>query len=96
MSGHIGFNEPGSDRTGRTRLVELDRITRKDAAAEFFSEEHVPSRAISMGVGTILDAREICLLAFGEQKAQIIQLAEFRPAGYPWVLAVVSRRVVVS
>ena len=73
LSGHVGFNEPGSDRHSRTRLVELDWITRKGAAAEFFSEEHVPTRAISMGIGTILDAREICLMAFGEQKAPIIQ-----------------------
>jgi len=74
-SGHIGFNEPGSDRHSRTRCVRLDAITRKDAASDFFGEEHVPESAITMGVGTILDAREICLLAFGEHKAKIVRRA---------------------
>ena len=74
-SGHIGFNEPGSPRDSRTRVVELDRITRKDAAGDFFGEEHVPRSAITMGVGTILEAREIGLLAFGEHKAGILRRA---------------------
>ena len=72
-SGHVGFNEPGSSRDSRTRRVRLDRVTRSDAASDFFGEEHVPDMAISMGVGTILEAREICLLAFGEHKAPIIR-----------------------
>ncbi len=72
-SGQLGFNEPGSARDSRTRLQPLDRGTRKDAAAEFFGEENVPTMAISMGLGTILQARRICLLAFGEGKAPIIQ-----------------------
>jgi len=74
-SGHIGFNEPGSPRDSRTRLVTLDRVTRKDAASDFFGEENVPEMAITMGVGTILEAREICLLAFGEHKAPIVRRA---------------------
>ena len=74
-SGHIGFNEPGSSRESRTRLVHLDTITRKDAASDFFGEENVPGTAITMGVGTILEAREICLMAFGEHKAPIIRRA---------------------
>ncbi len=74
-SGHIGFNEPGSDKTTKTRKVHLDKITRKDAASDFFGEENVPQTAISMGVGSILDAKEICLLAFGENKAPIIKKA---------------------
>jgi glucosamine-6-phosphate deaminase len=73
--GHIGFNEPGSDRLSRTRLVRLDRVTRRDAAADFFGEENVPERALTMGVGTILEARDICLLAFGEHKAPILRRA---------------------
>ena len=73
--GHIGFNEPGSDRLSRTRLVRLDKVTRRDAAADFFGEENVPERALTMGVGTILEAREICLLAFGEHKAPILRRA---------------------
>jgi glucosamine-6-phosphate deaminase len=72
-SGHIGFNEPGSGRSSRTRLIYLDTITRKDAAADFFGEENVPSEAITMGVATILEAREVALVATGEHKARIIQ-----------------------
>ncbi|HLT47839.1 MAG TPA: glucosamine-6-phosphate deaminase [Rubricoccaceae bacterium] len=74
-SGHIGFNEPGSGRETRTRLVVLDEITRKDAASDFFGEEHVPREAITMGVGTILDAREVILMATGEHKAPIVRRA---------------------
>ncbi len=74
-SGHIGFNEPGSGADTRTRLIVLDEITRKDAASDFFGEENVPRQAITMGVGTILDAREVILMATGEHKAPIIQRA---------------------
>jgi glucosamine-6-phosphate deaminase len=74
-SGHIGFNEPGSSSDSRTRLVTLDTITRKDAAADFFGEDNVPREAITMGVATILDAREIALIATGEHKAPIVQRA---------------------
>ncbi len=74
-NGHIGFNEPGSGKNSATRLVRLDKVTRKDAAADFFGEENVPAFAITMGVGTILKAKEICLLAFGEQKAAIVRRA---------------------
>ena len=74
-SGHIGFNEPGSSRASRTRLVVLDEITRKDAASDFFGEENVPQEAITMGVGTILGADEIILMATGEHKAPIIREA---------------------
>ena len=72
-TGHIGFNEPGSRPDSRTRLITLDRITRKDAASDFFGEEHVPRRAITMGVGTILDADRIIMMAWGEGKAPVIQ-----------------------
>ena len=74
-SGHIGFNEPGSSHTSRTRVTVLDEITRKDAASDFFGEENVPQEAITMGVGTILDAAEIILMATGEHKAPIIRKA---------------------
>ena len=74
-TGHIGFNEPGSSASSRTRLIYLDKITRRDAASDFFGEEYVPQRALTMGVGTILQARQIVLLAFGENKAKIIQKA---------------------
>jgi glucosamine-6-phosphate deaminase len=74
-TGHIGFNEPGSGADSRTRLVHLDNITRKDAAADFFGEENVPREAITMGVATILDAKEIAILATGEHKAAIVRRA---------------------
>lgn len=72
-TGHIGFNEPGSTDGTRTRLVLLDKKTRTDAASSFFGEKNVPYRAVTMGVGTILDAREIVLVATGEGKARIVQ-----------------------
>lgn len=74
-TGHIGFNEPGSRPDSRTRLITLDRITQKDAASDFFGEEHVPRRAITMGVGTILDARRVIMMAWGEGKAPVIKEA---------------------
>ena len=78
-SGHIGFNEPGSTPDDRTRLIVLDEITRKDAASDFFEERYVPREAITMGVGTILDAREIILIATGEHKAPIVRQAVEEP-----------------
>lgn len=74
-TGHIGFNEPGSPRDSRTRPVLLDHMTRSDASSEFFGLENVPARAITMGVGTILDARQIVLLASGARKAGIVAQA---------------------
>jgi glucosamine-6-phosphate deaminase len=74
-TGHVGFNEPGSTRHSRTRLVTLDLVTRRDAADSFFGEDNVPQQAITMGVGTILEAREIVIMAFGEHKAPIVQRA---------------------
>src|SRR6266571_8017205 len=74
-SGHIGFNEPGSTRHSRTRMVTLDPVTRRDAASGFFGEENVPHQALTMGVGTILEARKIVIMAFGEHKAAIVQRA---------------------
>jgi glucosamine-6-phosphate deaminase len=74
-TGHIGFNEPGSGARSRTRLVTLDTITRRDAAGDFFGEANVPREAITMGVATILEAREILILATGEHKAGIVRRA---------------------
>ena len=71
-TGHIGFNEPGSPLTSKTRMVYLDDLTIKDAAGDFGGMENVPSRAITMGVGTIMKARKVILLAWGEKKTSII------------------------
>jgi glucosamine-6-phosphate deaminase len=74
-TGHVGFNEPGSPRDSRTRLITLDRVTRMDAASDFFGEWNVPRKAITMGVETILSAKTVVLLAFGEHKAPVIRRA---------------------
>ena len=74
-TGHVGFNEPGSPRDSRTRLVTLDPLTREDAAAGFGGLDFVPFQAVSMGVGTILDAREIAVMASGAAKAEIVREA---------------------
>ncbi len=72
-TGHIGFNEPGSGPKSRTRLVTLDHLTRLDAARDFQGEHNVPRYAVTMGVGTILDARKMYLLAWGRSKAEVIR-----------------------
>lgn len=74
-TGHIGFNEPGSARRSRTRLVTLDPVTRRDAAGDFGGDEHTPRYAITMGVRTILEARRLVLMAWGQHKAQIVRAA---------------------
>lgn len=71
-TGHIGFNEPGSSIGSRTRLILLNKVTRIDAASAFFGEENVPRRALSMGIATILAAKKVFLLAWGEDKAEIV------------------------
>jgi len=74
-TGHIGFNEPGSPKNSRTRMVTLDSITRRDAGGGFFGEENVPNQAVTMGVASILDARRVFLMAFGEHKAGMLARA---------------------
>lgn len=78
-TGHIAFNEPGSPRNSRTRLVTLDSITRRDAADGFFGEQNVPHHAITMGVASILEARRIFMMGFGEHKAGIVYKAVEQP-----------------
>ncbi|HEY1188614.1 MAG TPA: glucosamine-6-phosphate deaminase, partial [Gemmata sp.] len=78
-TGHIAFNEPGSPQNSRTRLVTLDSITRRDAADGFFGEKNVPHHALTMGVASILDARRIFLMAFGEHKAGVVYKAVEQP-----------------
>ena len=70
--GHIGFNEPTSSLASRTRIKTLTRQTRGDNARFFGGEAEVPYHVVTMGVGTILEARQIALLAFGETKARAI------------------------
>lgn len=70
--GHIGFNEPGSSFASRTRVKTLTEQTRDDNARFFDSIDDVPMHCITQGLGTILRARHLVLLAFGEGKAQAI------------------------
>ena len=70
--GHIGFNEPSSSLASRTRIKTLTARTRSDNARFFGSAESVPIHVITMGVGTIMDARQVLMLAFGEAKAKAI------------------------
>ena len=74
-TGHIGFNEPGSAPNSGTRLVTLDDLTRKDAARDFGGKSFVPTKAITMGIGTIFKAKEIVLMAWNGKKASIIKKA---------------------
>ena len=72
-TGHIGFNEPGSAPNSGTRLVTLADLTRTDASRDFGGKENVPTKAITMGIGTIFKAREIILMAWNRKKASIIK-----------------------
>ncbi|CAB9507826.1 Putative glucosamine-6-phosphate deaminase-like protein BT_0258 [Seminavis robusta] len=87
-TGHIGFNEPGSPLDSSTRLVTLDYVTRTDAASDFFGQENVPRKAITMGIGAIMKSKRCILMAWGENKARIVQkaiegeLSEQVPATY--------------
>lgn len=74
-TGHIGFNEPGSAAESITRMITLDRVTRQDAAADFMGVANVPRSAITMGVGTILEAKRLVLMAWGANKASIVREA---------------------
>jgi glucosamine-6-phosphate deaminase len=74
-NGHIGFNEPGSPLDAGTRLITLDERTRRDNARFFASPAQVPTQAVTQGIGTILRARRLVLLAFGGQKAKALAAA---------------------
>lgn len=71
-NGHIGFNEPGSAFNSRTRVVDLAEATRQANSSYFPAGESVPGQALTMGIGTILNAREIVLAATGAHKAPAI------------------------
>ncbi len=74
-TGHIGFNEPGSPRHSLTRLVTLDPLTRRDAAGDFGGDAATPRHALTMGVRSILNARRVILMAWGQHKADIVRQA---------------------
>jgi glucosamine-6-phosphate deaminase len=72
-TGHVGFNEPGSSEDSITRMVVLNKVTIADAASDFGGEDGVPKKAITMGVSTIMKAKKIYLMAWGEKKAEIVK-----------------------
>lgn len=74
-TGHVGFNEPGSNSRSLTRLITLDHLTRVDAAPDFQGMNNVPTRAITMGIDTIRKAHRVVLVAWGHKKAEIVQTA---------------------
>ena len=74
-TGHIGFNEPGSNYNSITRLVHLDYLTRNDARKSFFGIENVPTTAITMGIRTIRKSKRIVLMAWGNNKSSVVQKA---------------------
>ena len=84
--GHIGFNEPSSSLASRTRLVTLTVQTISDNARFFASPDEVPHYALSMGVGTILEAKQCLMLCFGANKAKAVKgaieggISQFNPA----------------
>ncbi|MBQ2969529.1 MAG: glucosamine-6-phosphate deaminase [Bacteroidaceae bacterium] len=71
--GQLGFNEPGSYEKSRTRLVQLSLNSRKIQSKFFSQEKEVPTMAITMGIGTIMKAKKIVVMAWGENKAEVIQ-----------------------
>jgi glucosamine-6-phosphate deaminase len=73
LNGHLGLNEPGSPFDSRTRIVELTETT-KTYLARYFGER-VPKKGMTMGLGTIMEAREILLMAYGQAKADIVAKA---------------------
>ena len=96
-NGHIAFNEPGSSLGSRTRIKTLTGTTREANARFFKSPDEVPKYALTMGVGTIMDARELLLLASGESKAAAIQATIEGPitAMVPATIVQMHRRATV-
>ena len=74
-NGHIAFNEPGSSFDSRTRVVHLDEQTIQDNSRFFDSIDDVPTRAITMGLGTIMESEKIVLMANGVNKLNILNVA---------------------
>ena len=74
-NGHLGFNEPGSALTSRTRVKRLSDRTRRDNARFFHDVDDVPTHCLTQGLGTILDARRLVLVATGDVKADAVAAA---------------------
>jgi glucosamine-6-phosphate deaminase len=74
-NGHIAFNEPGSSFKSRTRVVELSEQTIEDNSRFFDSVDDVPTQAITMGLGTIMESKKIVLMVSGQHKLNILNIA---------------------
>jgi glucosamine-6-phosphate deaminase len=72
LNGHIGFNEPGTSFESKTHIVDLDESTRQANARFFKSLDNVPTQAITMGIETIMNSKEILMLISGEKKAETV------------------------
>jgi glucosamine-6-phosphate deaminase len=90
-NGHLAFNEPPSAFGSRTRVVELARSTRDDNARFFASPDHVPTRAITQGLGTIAEARQLLLIAHGEGKAEAVARAVEGPVTEDFPASLIQR-----
>lgn len=75
LNGHLAFNEPGSSLSSRTRVVDLATTTTEANARFFETNEDVPTRALTQGVGTICQASHLVLVAFGTEKCDVVQNA---------------------
>ncbi len=94
-NGHLAFNEPGSPLDSRSRVVALSETTRRDNAASF-GDEPVPTHALTQGLGTILEARHLVLLATGEAKAEAVAAALTGPVTPDCPASVVQRHPQVT
>lgn len=74
QNAHIGFNEPGTDFNTTTHVVDLTESTINANKRNFESVEHVPTQAVSMGIGSIMQSKKIILMAYGEDKAEAIKI----------------------
>ncbi len=79
LDGHIGFNEPDDVFTKETHLVDLDQSTIQANARFFASADDVPQKAITMGMGAIMNAKKVLLIANGKNKEEIVKKAFFGP-----------------
>ncbi len=88
VAGQVGFNQPGTWVNAKTRLVALGNRARKDVSDSFYGIENTPDMAITMGISTILSSRRIVLMAWGEEKADVVghvvegEVSQFIPATY--------------
>jgi glucosamine-6-phosphate deaminase len=84
--GHIAFNEPGSSLNSRTRVKTLNEETKRDNS-RFFEGEKVPETALTVGVGTVMDAREVLIIVNGSHKARALQAVVEGSVSHLWTLS---------